>query len=342
VSATKIGWRVALLALTGVSLYLLFPSLVEVFSSWRSLKTLSWTWVALMLVAESLSFVSVWALQRIALQRGGWFVIGTAQLTSNAVGRVVPGGGATASAFEISMLAKAGVEPGRAGTSLAVAGALDFAALLVLPVLAVPAIVGGAPVGKSLEVAVLLGVAVLVLLLAAGAVAFLTNGPVEAVGRAVQWLMNKSIRRRRHVHDLPEKLFAERDFARATLGTHWAQAIGAAVAISLFDYLALLCAVRAVHQSPRPSLVLLAYVAAILLSLIPFTPGGLGFVEAGLVGLLTASGVDAGAAVTATLTYRLASYWLPLPAGGIAYLLYRHRYGATPAPAPSPQRTPHP
>jgi uncharacterized protein (TIRG00374 family) len=77
---------------------------------------------------------------------------------------------------------------------------------------------------------------------------------------------------------------------------------------------------------PRPSLVVLAYSSAALLALVPFTPGGLGFVEAGLVGTLTLAGVPAAQALTATLLYRLAAYWLPIPAGGVAYLLFRRRY----------------
>ena len=68
----------------------------------------------------------------------------------------------------------------------------------------------------------------------------------------------------------------------------------------MFDYLALLAALRAVGANPQPSLVLLAYTAAELLALIPLTPGGLGFVEAGLVGTLTVAGVPGGDALTAT------------------------------------------
>ena len=93
-----------------------------------------------------------------------------------------------------------------------------------------------------------------------------------------------------------------------------------------FDYFALLCSLHAVGADPRPSLVLLAYVAAELLALLPFTPGGLGFVEAGLVGTLTVSGVSASDALSATLLYRIVAYWLPLPAGAIAYLVFRRRY----------------
>ncbi|HET8526347.1 MAG TPA: YbhN family protein, partial [Actinomycetota bacterium] len=82
-----------------------------------------------------------------------------------------------------------------------------------------------------------------------------------------------------------------------------------------------------VGSTPRPALVLLAFCAAQLLAQIPLTPGGLGFVEAGLTATLVLAGVSAGAAAIATLAYRLVSYWLPLPAGLLAYGLYRRRYG---------------
>jgi len=57
------------------------------------------------------------------------------------------------------------------------------------------------------------------------------------------------------------------------------------------------------------------------------TPGGLGVVEAGMTGALALAGVPAAAATVATLAYRLASYWLPLPAGAVAYAVHRRRYG---------------
>jgi uncharacterized protein (TIRG00374 family) len=323
---TRIGRRAALLLVTGVSLYLLFPSLVAVFSSWRSLETLDWFWVQLMLIAEAASFVAVWRLQRIALQRRGWFAVATAQLSANAFGRIVPGGGATAAAFEVGLLGRAGYAAGRAGAALAAASALQFAALLSLPVLSIPAILGGVPIDKSLAVAAYLGAAVLILLVAAGAVAFLTDRPLLGAARAAQWTLNRTIRRRRPIQDLPAKLLVERAFVRSTLGARWSAAVVTAVAAPSLDYLALLCALRAVGAEARPSLVLLAYVSAALLGLIPLTPGGLGFVEAGLVGLLALAGVDAGQAVTATLAYRLVAFWLPIPVGGVAYLLFRHRY----------------
>ncbi len=125
---------------------------------------------------------------------------------------------------------------------------------------------------------------------------------------------------------LPQELIADRDFIRKTLGERWQRALVAAAANTGFDYLALLFALRAVGAVPRPSLVLLAYAAAAMLALIPLTPGGVGFVEAGLVGTLTLAGVSGSDALAATLLYRLVSYWLPLPAGGVAYVLFQRRY----------------
>ena len=72
------------------------------------------------------------------------------------------------------------------------------------------------------------------------------------------------------------------------------------------------------------------FVAAALLSRVPFTPGGLGFVEAGLSSTLVLAGMSTGDAVLATLAYRLVTYWLPIPFGGLAYGIHRwqlHREG---------------
>ena len=42
--------------------------------------------------------------------------------------------------------------------------------------------------------------------------------------------------------------------------------------------------------------------------------------------MLGLAGVPATDALAATLVYRTVAFWLPLPAGGVAYLLFRRRY----------------
>jgi uncharacterized protein (TIRG00374 family) len=48
------------------------------------------------------------------------------------------------------------------------------------------------------------------------------------------------------------------------------------------------------------------------------TPGGLGAVEAALVAGLTAAGTDPNLAVAGVLSFRLLTYWLPIPLGYLA------------------------
>ena len=125
------------------------------------------------------------------------------------------------------------------------------------------------------------------------------------------------------MQDLPKRLLAQRTAVAGAVGSRWWQALLAAAGKWVFDYLTLVFALAAVGARPNVALVLVAYSAATLLGQIPLTPGGLGVVEAGLTGALALIGVSGGAAVLATLAYRLFNYWLYLPAGLIGLLLHR-------------------
>ena len=322
----RIFLRCLLLVVTLVSLYLLMPSLLEVFTSWRELLDLRPEWVVAAIGFEAASFVAIWQLLRVALHVDDWFVVATSQLAGNALGRIVPGGMATAGALQYRMLTRVGVAGGSVASGITASSALSFATLLALPVLAVPAILAGAPVDRGLLQSLWVGLAAFVLLVAVGVAAFAFHTPLHAVGRTIEWLLNRTVRRRSHMSGLPERLLSERDAIRRILGARWRAAMMASVGRWLLDYLALIAALWAVGANPRPSLVLLAYVAASFLGMIPLTPGGLGFVEAGLTGTLALAGVAAGPAVLATLAYRLVSFWLPIPLGGAAWWLFRRRY----------------
>jgi uncharacterized protein (TIRG00374 family) len=322
----QIAGRVAFLLIAFVSLYLLWPSLGQVFDQWRSLTQLSPLWIVVALGVETLSFVAVWELQRIALQTKGWFPIAMSQLAGNAFGRIIPGGVAAAGTLQYRMLVRAGLPGARIASALTAVSVLLFGAVLALPLLSLPAIAGGTSVATGLARAAYLGAAVFVLTLGAGAAVFVWDRPLALVGRGVEVVANATFRRKRPVTDLNARLIAERDVVRTTFGRRWQAAVLAAAGKSIFDYLALIACLRAVGAEPNPSLVLLAYVAASLLGMLPFTPGGLGFVEAGLVGMLVLAGVGATDAAVATLAYRLVSFWLPIPIGGLAYAGFRRRY----------------
>jgi uncharacterized protein (TIRG00374 family) len=330
--------RALVVAVAGAAIYLVLPKLAAVLGSWPRLSALSPIWFSVALAAELASFTCNFALQRLALRTRGWFAVVTAGLAGNAVTDTLPGGDAAGAAVQFGMLTTAGFDTDTAVGGLTAFSLLGVGGLLALPILALPAILAGAPVSAGLAHTALLGIAGFVLFAIFGVILLYTDRPLAAVGRAAQGLRNRITRGHRPpLTNLDKRLLTERDAIRTVLGEKWWQAVLLTAGRLGFDYGCLLAALRATGTSPRPSLVLLAYSAAGIVALFPLTPGGLGVVEASLSGLLILAGVRAGDAFLATLAYRVASYWLPLLAGPPAYLLFRHRYG-TPATRPADQQ----
>jgi uncharacterized protein (TIRG00374 family) len=316
------------LAITAIGLYIVWPALLDVFSAWPRLLTLDPAWMCLSFLAELASFAALWELQRIALRSDGWFLVITSQLAGNAFSRTVPGGAPAGAALQYRMLTVGGLDGASTAVGLTTVSLLTTATTFALPVLSVPAILSGIPVDEKLSNAAWLGLAIFVVLFAVGVAMFRWDAPLRWVGSAVEGVLGRLKRGHRHRSDLEYRLVTQRNLIRATLGSRWGEALATTIGRSLFDYLALLAALRATGSQARPSLVLLAYVVSQVLGIIPITPGGLGFVEAGLATTLGLAGVGGAEAVLATLAYRMVSYWLPLIAGAVAYLAYRRRCGS--------------
>jgi uncharacterized membrane protein YbhN (UPF0104 family) len=181
-------------------------------------------------------------------------------------------------------------------------------------------------VNRSLAEAAVAGLVVFALLFGVGAAMLAFDRPLRWVGRTAQRARNRVRRGVPPVTGLPARLLQERDRILRTVGRRWKAALAGAVGRWAFDYASLLAALAAVGAGPRPALVLLAFCAAQLLAQVPLTPGGLGFVEAGLTATLTLAGVAPADAVLATFAYRLVTYWLPIPLGALGVVLHRRRY----------------
>ncbi len=320
--------NVLVLGVTGIGFYVVYPSLARVFSAGPLLATINPLWGIPIVAAEAASFVCIWALLRLALGVQEWFPIASAQLASNAFSRIVPGGVAAGGPLQFDMLNRAGIQPARAAASVTAVSLISTATLLALPLLSIPAIIiGGVPVNRSLLQVGSIAIVVCAVAMAGGAVLLFADRPLQAIAVVIQAGGNRLMRRRAPLHDLPAHLVDERDLIRSVLGSGWWKALLYAAGNWLLDLTALLFALAAVGARPRASLVLLAYVVAAFLGMIPITPGGLGFVEAGLTATLGLAGIGAGQALLATLTYRLVAYWLPMPVGAVAYALHAIRYG---------------
>jgi uncharacterized protein (TIRG00374 family) len=320
------------LAVTALVLYGVAPAILQVLGAFDDLGRIEpWWWLAVV-VTQAAALACFAQVQRIAMHTEEWFPVVTSNLASGAFGRVVPGGSASAAALQYQMLVRANVAGGTAATGLTAGSLLLLATLAALPLLALPAVIGGVHVPRSLLNASLLGLGLFAALFALGFVLIRYDGVVEWLGRAATWVAARVRRRKPPPRDVPERLLRQRDLVRSALGERWPLALSAAAGRWLFDFLTLQAALAAVGAHPRVSLALLAYCTAQLLAQLPLTPGGLGIVEAGMTGTLALIGVSGGAAALATLAYRLGSYWLQLPAGLAAWILHRRRYGAVAEP----------
>jgi uncharacterized protein (TIRG00374 family) len=331
--ASPLPWRSivkksVMVVVAGITIYLLFPSLVEVFSSFPKLTEIDFIWFAFAVVLQVAHFTCTIALQRIALRTKAWFSVATSQLAGNAISLIVPGGAAFGAATQFRMLAASGNDSGTAVAGLTAFSLLGIGGLLALPIFVLPAILAGTPIASGLQHAVLLGIVAFVLFAGFGAAVLVLDGPLRWAGRIVQSARNRLLRKRAPITGLSDRLVFERNRIREVLGKQWKAALLLSSGRLAFDYGTLLATIRATGVKPNPSLVLLAYSVAGLLALIPITPGGLGIVEAGLSALLILAGVPGGAAVLATLAYRIISYWLPILVGPFAYFAFRWRYGA--------------
>ena len=230
-------------------------------------------------------------------------------------------------------MVRGGEEPARTAAGLVASSLLTTTALFGLAALCVPLSFRLGNLDPRLERAAWLGAGAFVVLMLLGFAAFTTDGLLRTVARGAQWVLSRVRRRKPPSGDLPERVLEERDRVRGALGSRWPWAVVAVVSKWAFDYFALVAAVAASGAPVESVPLLLAYVAASVLKMIPITPGGLGFVEAGLAVTLVWAGLSAANATVATLAYRLVSYWLPVIAGVAAAIVYRHRYRPRAEPA---------
>jgi hypothetical protein len=332
-SRWRILLRIAFLLVSLVTLYLFAPRLFAVWSQLPQLRDIDWWWFGVMAALEAGSIACLWWLVRIALPEVPWFVAGTSQLSGNALSRLVPGGGPVGTALQFRMLSVSGVDTGSAITALGATGLVSAWVLFALPFVALLVSLLGSPVPSGMVHVAWGGSFVFLLMFGAGIAITRSDWLLETLGglleRVNHWVMRRFFHREGGI--TVAGLEEQRDQMVQTLGSRFRSALTAAIGNWMLDYLVLVAALVAIGSRPRLSLVLLAYAVSAVLAAVPITPGGLGFVEAGLTATLTLAGIPAENALIATLAYRLFSYWLPLPAGLSAYVLFRRRYGRPPA-----------
>jgi glycosyltransferase 2 family protein len=100
---------------------------------------------------------------------------------------------------------------------------------------------------------------------------------------------------------------------------------GANLLLTAAYLVAFIAALRAVGAHPPILPAAVVYLAGNAVGSAAPTPGGIGGVEAVLAAGLTAIGIPAHEAIPAVLLFRVATFWLPIPAGWVSYTLLVRR-----------------
>jgi uncharacterized membrane protein YbhN (UPF0104 family) len=230
------------------------------------------------------------------------------QIASSFLSRIAPANTGTL-AVGVRFLQRAGLEPGPAAAAVGLCALAGFVVHLSL-MGAFLLWVGSSDVGFELPQAEVIAIVIAVVLTAGG----LVIGLVPAVRRRV--LPPLVEQARNALSSLADVLT---DPLRV-IGL-----IGGSLGVTSSFILTLAASVAAFGGGVSFPEVGAAYLVAAALGSAAPTPGGLGAVEAALVAALTGYGMSSGPAVSAALTFRLVTYWLPMLPGWFTFQQMQRR-----------------
>ena len=177
------GVRAVGLAVTGIGLYVVAPSVVALIGEWPQLRDVRPLWFGVLVVLVVGSWSCLWVLVRTLLPGTPWTTVGSAQLAGLASGCVLPGGSATGSVVQASILVKAGHHPAKVAAALGSVGLLTTGMLLALPILTVPAVLIRPPPARQLQLGLVVSLVVAVALVLLGLALLHWDRFVGFVGR---------------------------------------------------------------------------------------------------------------------------------------------------------------
>ena len=299
----------------------------EILGHITSIDTLAWVVLGVLAIWFLSAATIVWMTTLPTLRFGEGFVT---QTTGTAINNSIPAGGAIAVPVQYIMLLSFGFTPGAVTSGLLTAGVWDQLVRLALPVLAVLAVaLTGDAVGWMWVVSIA-GV-----LVVAGAVWILSTVlGSEAAARKAGTILDRVTNKvlgwvGRDPIDVVAATLQFRLNVTAVAGRRWkvitlATVLNQAAMASLF--LGSLRAVGVSTDEVSAAWVILSFSLGRFLVIIPVSPGGLGLVDLGYIGLLTLGwgvGADAALLSAGVLLFRGLSFIPPIFAGLGSWVFWR-------------------
>jgi uncharacterized protein (TIRG00374 family) len=309
--------------------YLVVPELVSASKDLYLLGRVNAAWLVAGVVLEGLSLFCYGLLTQAMLPPGarnpGLSRLFRIDLAAAAVAHVIPAGTLGSAGIGYRLFTEEGIKGNDAAVMMATKG---LGSTVVLNVLLWLSLVISIPLAGFHPIYVTVAVIGALLLLAIAALFVgITRGAkrasriLHAVGDRIPGLSGDRLEKA--VLDTAAKLSAlARDRRTLVLSLTWASLNW------LLDAASLWCFVAAFGKFVNPVELFAAYGIANVAGALPLTPGGLGVVDSIAPLLLISFGVTRSVATLGVLGWRLVNFWLPIPAGAIAYVSLKVPRGA--------------
>jgi len=320
-------WALPVVALMLVAAYLtLRDHLPGVKSIADAFSTANLRWLTVAVVLEYISN-AMFARQQRALLRSLGVRMSMARALAvtyarSALAISVPAGSAVSAGSHSAEYKRGGANTEKATAVMVISGLLSVAGLFALYVFGVIGVVLAQPVISWHQHPVLITAALVAT--AAGIVTWLllrrANMARAAARIAAEVPVAPVDQPRRRLDSVRTATRQALNAWRSLRVRDWSVAGLFAVANWLFDLLCLAATARAFDLPVGLITLSSIYLGVQIVRQVPLTPGGVGFVETGLLAGLVSAGGSPAAAAAVVLTYRVLSCWAFLPLGGLAWL----------------------
>jgi uncharacterized protein (TIRG00374 family) len=325
----------ARLAQTGVvvllviaAIYFLLPSIVGLDDALGRLSNAEPIWVAAALAFNVLAFASYVALFRGVVAESAlamrWRESYQITMAGLAATRLFSAGGAGGIVLTYWALRKAGMPRRQTATRMVAFLVLLYAVYMLALVidgilLRTEVLNGHSPVGLTIIPAVLAGVVIVIFL----AIALLPEDLELRIQRRTPGPRFAAISRR--IASVPATVAGGVRTAIAFVRepSRGGLAIAGAIGFWAANIGILWAGFHAFDVQVPLGVVIQGFFIGMVANLIPFVPGGVGAVDAGMIGSFVLFDVPAGEVFAAVLLYRLIAFWLPIPPGIVAFFQLR-------------------
>jgi putative heme transporter len=323
-----VGYMISVVIVIGIFWWAI-PKFADYRDVWAAIKTLTpietWSLVG----ATIFNLVTYWWANQAALPGLGIGKAAVLTQTTTSVANTLPAGGAIAVGLTYSILDSWGFSGTSVALYVGVTGIWNIFTKLALPMLALVFLALSGHLTTTYILAAIFGV--IVLSVAVGLFAALFRSEAFAI-RIGNWLGRVASWFRRLLRKPPVTTWGDgaARFRRDTIVLvehRWFRLSWTTVLSQVALFFVLLLSLRHLgvsEQEVSTAEAFAVYAFSRLLSAVPITPGGVGLIDLGYIGGLTAfSGEEKAAIVAAVLLFRALTYGIQIPIGGLTYIIWR-------------------